>query len=801
VAVGDFCGNKLYGCDFVTTTQYRCDAIGERPRPIVEDSASCGGTNACLCPAFPISLLCGSDLPKECNAKPNTIYHCPNGKGTKPEELTECKPGTVCNKKEGPIGAACGGKNCECPGDKEVCSTAFPDSCGLDKNAIYMCTSSGKPEKIQDCNNDEACVILSDGAVCTKNDCKCPTDGNVCGSVFPQACKIPTGDIYSCIKGKDPVLTEDCGTGGCIATKGWSMAAAVAVFQGAAASDKCVANPCKCQERGDVCGSTFPEECKFPKDTLYECSGNGATPTEKINCAEDMCIPTAGDDTCERDPCVCKDGDLTCGSAFPRECELDPNTVYKCVGATSIPEVEKVCDPQCVEKEGPDGCGPNEYECKCKDSSDICGSQFPSRCNYSPDSLYKCSGNGSEASRPKPCSHGPCLVLDGDDKCTPDPCLCKEAKKAVCGKSFGDRCDVDEGTLYECSSAGAMPKPIEECKAGCEEGAGDSGDVCKDPCVCHTSSKKKLCGSELPEDCKADKNTIYHCPNGEGSKPLLIGHCKPGLECIREKESDDASCGANNCECNGDEDVCSNSFPEKCRLDPHTIYKCSTSGKPIKVTSCKEGEACITVSDGPICRPDDCKCISDGVVCGDAFPAKCNLRMDALYDCKKGEDPIFKIECDKPGRCFASKASISAASVFKATADDKCADGCTCGDKGTVSFWISIPVKDRPIEKNPFNNFWFHFDLRCVHQRSLQSATYRSTRSWSALALAPNLPICRDARTVIALWPTVTTDAATTNAHALAKVLSVAPIFPRNATPSPTPFTIALEAETPNLRS
>ncbi|KAG0353645.1 hypothetical protein BGX24_007214, partial [Mortierella sp. AD032] len=320
-----------------------------------------------------------------------------------------------------------------------------------------------------------------------------------------------------------------------------------------------------------------------------------------------MCIPTAGDDKCERDPCTCEDDNTTCGSAFPIECALDPNTVYKCAGADSKPTVEKVCETQCVEKEGPDGCGPNEDECKCKDNQDVCGSQFPTRCKYDLDSLYKCSGNGSLASNPEPCSHGICLVLDGDDKCTPDPCLCKEAKKAVCGKNFDDVCLLDGGMLYECPSAGATPKPIEKCEVGCEEGEGDSGDVCKDPCVCPTSNKKRLCGSELPEGCKADKNTIYHCPDGEGSKPLIIGNCKPGLECIREELSDDANCGSINCECNGYEEVCSNTFPKKCGLDPNTIYKCTPSGHPIQVTSCKEGETCIAVAEGPVCRPDDCK--------------------------------------------------------------------------------------------------------------------------------------------------------------------------------------------------
>ncbi|KAG0271922.1 hypothetical protein BGZ97_011120, partial [Linnemannia gamsii] len=60
----------------------------------------------------------------------------------------------------------------------------------------------------------------------------------------------------------------------------------------------------------------------------------------------------------------------------------------------------------------------------------------------------------------------------------------------------------------------------------------------------------------------------------------------------------------------------------------------------------------------------------------------CNLKTSSLYDCTKGQDPIFKSDCKEPGRCTSTQVSISADAVFKATADDRCIDGCTCGDKG-----------------------------------------------------------------------------------------------------------------------
>ncbi|KAG0036960.1 hypothetical protein BGZ83_003573, partial [Gryganskiella cystojenkinii] len=521
-------------------------------------------------------LICGSELPGECHAKNNTIYSC-DGQGARPVELSECKPGTECIPRDGTPGATCGSKKCDCYGNNTVCSESFPESCGLDKNSVYRCTLSGRAEKVQDCEKGQ-CVQLADGAVCRDDKCKCPVDGDVCGVIFPLDCKIPTGNIYTCVKGEDPVLKEECPVG-CIGTVRDFVRriSAKSAFEVTEVMDKCTKDPCKCQEKGDVCGSTFPEECKFPKDNLYECSGDGATPAEKLTCSNKGCVITTGDDVCSS--CLCLDGTPTCGSVFGPECKKDNSTLYTCSRVDALPSNPTKCAWGCDVKDGPDNCN---ADCLCKDNNDICGSQFPTKCNYDLDSLYKCSGNGNLPSSPEDCSYGPCLVLDGDDKCTPDPCLCKEAKKVVCGKSFLDVCLLDEGMLYECPSAGATPKPIEKCEVGCEEREGDSNDVCKDPCVCTTSSKKKICGSELPKDCKADKNMVYHCPSGEGSKPLIIGHCKPGLECIREEESDDASCGSNNCECNGDKEVCSDSFPNKCRLDPNTIYKCTPRGKHLK---------------------------------------------------------------------------------------------------------------------------------------------------------------------------------------------------------------------------
>ncbi|KAG0218713.1 hypothetical protein BGX33_006276 [Mortierella sp. NVP41] len=234
--------------------------------------------NGCACDSK--GPECTSTFPPECGLPENSVVQCTSF-GEIPTDPQSCSdaicvvnngddfcsgkctcPGDGASPKAAPEGAACGGTNCDCLGDHDVCAFEFPDSCGFDANAIYTCMSDGPPQKKEDCDATHACVKLSDGAVFTTDDCKCPSDGDVCGDVFPLSCKINTGNVYTCVKGQDPVLKEDCGPGGCIATKD-SMSATAAAFFRAAATDTCNPDPCKCQTKELACGLTFPEDAIF----------------------------------------------------------------------------------------------------------------------------------------------------------------------------------------------------------------------------------------------------------------------------------------------------------------------------------------------------------------------------------------------------------------------------------------------------------------------------------------------------------------------------------------------------------
>ncbi|KAF9425767.1 hypothetical protein BGZ94_007243, partial [Podila epigama] len=720
VNAGLVCGSTFPPkCKLAASTLYKCSGSDGTPT-VVEDCGEGGctvtngdnhcNTDPCTCPGSGTAPVCGAYLPPSCNADANTIYHCPGGRGTRPEVLSICKPGTMCIKKPLPIGAICGSSSCDCKGDNEVCSESFPDKCELKPNSVYKCSSSGTPVLIKTCEAGQACVSISDGAICTNADCKCPDEGTVCGEIFPLSCKLKQTALYTCKKGENPVLLKDCYPDRCKATKASFGAAAVFAAQ---ANDQC-ADSCKCVNAGLVCGSTFPPKCKLAASTLYKCDGSDGTPKVVEDCGEGGCTVTNGDNHCNTDPCTCPGtGRLpVCGSDLPASCRADANTIYHCPGGHGTkPEVLSVCKPgsMCIKKPAPIGAICGSGSCDCKGNNEVCSDSFPDNCNLEKNAIYKCTDSGKAEFVKKCDSTQSCVTVSDGAICTSNDCKCPddgtvcgeifplscrltqtalytcrkgdtpkllkdcypdrckatkasfgaqsvfEAKAAndqcvdsctcvnagfVCGSTFPPKCKLRASTLYKCEGSDGTPTPAEECKeGGCTVTNGE--DKCHEgtDCTCPGTGRVPVCGRELPDSCKADPNTIYHCPGGSGTKPEVLTVCKPGTICLKKPPPEGAACGADSCDCKGDNEVCSSAFPERCGLEKNAIYKCSADGKPVLVKKCDSTQSCVSVSDGAICASEDCKCPDDGTVCGEVFPLSCKLKQTALYTCKKGDTP------------------------------------------------------------------------------------------------------------------------------------------------------------------
>jgi hypothetical protein len=425
--------------------------------------------------------------------------------------LSTCPPGSVCIKKPDPEGASCGGNTCDCNGHEEVCSSAFKDECGLEKNTIYRCTRGGEAEKVKNCDATEACVMLSDGAICTSSDCKCTSDGTVCGQVFPHSCKLKTSALYTCVKGEAPNFKEDCDPRGCVSTKA-SMSRAAEVFESNADEDKyadedkcSIIDECDCQGKGAACGSTYPDKCAYEKDTIYNCDGYTGKPTAGDECAEGSCLVNVGDDTCGASSCTCPDGyDSVCGFDLPEDCKnriaIDGGAIYYCPeGKGTLPEVQAICQSglTCQSKAAPEGAACGGADCKCRGNAERCSDAFPADCSLEENTIYRCTSTGVPEEI-ETCSNGKvCITIEDKAVCTTDDCKCHK-DGVVCGEVFPLSCQLKSTAHYTCKD-GAYPVFKSDCypdrcsatkesvaaaAASVFREMGDDDDTCTDACLC-----------------------------------------------------------------------------------------------------------------------------------------------------------------------------------------------------------------------------------------------------------------------------------------------------------------------------
>ncbi|KAF9404905.1 hypothetical protein BGZ94_003885, partial [Podila epigama] len=749
VAIGEFCGSQLFGCNFDAKTRYSCKAIGEKPVIIQRDAKECGGSNGGKCSCTSNALVCGSQIPAECKADPQVVYRCNKGKY---EVFKICDPGTICrtNSANEPI---CGYSTCECSGSQNVCSDQFPEKCELKKNSIYKCSASGKPELVKACD-DKLCVAVADGAMCLSRDCKCPVNGSVCGVIFPAFCRIPATGLYNCRAGQDPVLIRNCLPNRCTTTI--AAAAASGVFDGIVANDVCV-DPCKCVSKGKVCGSTFIASCGLEKNSLYKCDEAGSTPVKLETCDKE-CLVHGGDDACsDTSNCKCPisaSGKPVCGGKLDPSCNADPTAIYHCPdGDGSKPQILKKCLPgtHCDTDINNDPyCG--YRTCECSNNVEVCSNQIPHNCKLVPNSIYKCNSKGT-LDLVKTCDN-PTQCVSTIDGAMCSSCKCPR-DGLVCGDVFPIACRLSASTIYQCKKG---DDPI--IHKTCEPGTCSSSiavfkaqeaffkalydDQCVDNCKCVTTGK--VCGSTVSPVCKLKPNTIYRC-DGAGKDFIPIEDCPN--ECISQAGAAICTPVKPDCTCKKAYDTCGSAFDPACNLEANKIYKCSGSGAtPVPDKTCEKGCVDNGAGKADTCNATppvpDCTCKKAFDTCGHTFDPACKLDASKIYKCSgsgaipipdgtcangcadngAGKHDACKVDCtckkafDTCGSTFDKTCGLSPTMLYKCTGNgaaptpgSECKNG--CADNGASK---PDTCKDTPPDctcKKAFDTCGSTFDPAC----------------------------------------------------------------------------------------
>ncbi|KAF9585019.1 hypothetical protein BGW38_004250 [Lunasporangiospora selenospora] len=608
---GTICGATFPDdCGLKKDWLYECEA-GENPVPIEEcTSKSCpSGSNKCTedpCACKSTGQICGSSFPDACLFKSDWLYECIDKQ--RPTPLDECK-----SKSCPPNATKCDLDPCSCTTNGAICGSTFPDSCNLKKDWLYECVPGNDPVSIEECTS-KSCPSGSNK--CTEDPCACKSTGQICGSSFPDSCMLKTDWLYECEEKKRPTPLLECPSKSC-----------------PAGANQCDPDPCICKkDQTQICGSTFPSQCNLHNSSLYLCSGEGTSPAEIKECTSGECPP--GSDKCTPGPCECSGTGKFCGSSFPETCQLDSGSVYECTEAGIPPKLYQNCTSRVCNKDTGE-CTVDE--CLCKAAGDICGSDFPERCGYDPNTLHRCDEAGGKPVVVQNCRAG---CPKGTNKCADDSCLCKSVGK-ICGSTYPEQCQYKSNTVYDCLEDGGIPVAREDCgKKVCPP----NGTECViPPCTC-TLTGTTICGSSFDESCGFEKGTLYTCVD-IGDKPLVNRRCASG-EC-RPNEN---NCVPGPCECTSIGRICGSTFPAECRLNPNALYVCvAISGTPTLFENCKSNSC---TKGNNKCDTDHCVCSGNGTVCGVDYPEQCGLEIDSLYRCVKGQKPEKVAKC-KPGTCLS----------------------------------------------------------------------------------------------------------------------------------------------------
>ncbi|KAG0228168.1 hypothetical protein BGX31_006705 [Mortierella sp. GBA43] len=639
--IGSFCGSHFEeSCRYPPNSVFSCSEAGKPP----VSAGSCDPTecvsdgNTATCTEDPCACkvdnttVCASDFPATCGLAPDMVYSCVN-KGAKPVPVEKCDP-EKCTSVDG-VG--------KCDKNPCICGSDFLDSCGYDSTAIYKCSGPlAKPELIEECEEGLHCAYEEEGATCHSDLCHCQAEDigkQVCGSTLFTHCEYEKDVIYTCQKeGEEWQPLRDCAPGTCTALNSTNA--------------KCSLDDCLCKPEDDgkqLCGSNFPDMCKLESNSLYTCTAN-KPPVKDKACDPSKCVfnPQNGTASCQLDKCVCRAGTNTvCGSSWDPSCQYEPNTIYKCDGEGSKPVVDKDCKPhECVSLDSKTAICKVD-PCKCTGNKEtLCGHNFLDECKYDPQTIYQCSGEGSTPEEMEKCDNE-CYHSHTTNQtmCVNGPCDCPQITEPTdfCGSAFPD-CEYDDNSVYHCEESGRPPVLKEECTKEGKECVteGDNSGTCQEDCNC-SDGKVKQCGSEFPSRCNLSSTSVYSCEDPKN--PVEIEKCT--TECVPQPE---AHCKVDPCACkDGVAMMCGSEFPASCGYEPEAVYTCSDPKKPTLDQACAPTK-CVKLPE-PHCFVDPCACKEGSAgICGSMFPAECMFDNNTMYKCDGGRDPVFVQDCE-PGEC------------------------------------------------------------------------------------------------------------------------------------------------------
>ncbi|OAQ29267.1 hypothetical protein K457DRAFT_894951 [Linnemannia elongata AG-77] len=635
-----------------------------RPRPL---EPQCGFSNCNCTTAITGNVaVCSDQFPLSCKLIPNSVYKC-SASGV-PELVSTCSSSLACVP--GQLNrAVCAGSGtsengCKCTEDGSICGGAFPLSCGLSSTKVFNCKKGQAPIVHTDCCAGTTCLTTPSATLCV-DSCACAVQGDVCGASFPPTCKLEASTIYKCTgAAANPIAGEKCAKGCTI-----QASADVCSHDG----DGNEQNVCSCETVGvgNICGSDLPASCRAETNSIYICRDAKQVAPEVLSACHPGTLckkrPFPAGAACSATSCNCTiDGEI-CSDNVRETCGLEPNTIYRCSLTGLLPTSVRKCDSSstCVNYNDTIACVSNN--CICSEEGEVCGDAFPLSCKLKGSTVYTCAKGQAPVAK-HDCGPLRCSAVGPStgDRCV-DPCSC-ERNDVVCGSTFPSTCNLNKNILYKCTGPGFTPIPTTLCGEGkCVANAGP--DTCDGPgahvdpppseiCTCPVSSSP-VCGKVLASTfCRKvmdiDPNLVYHCPGGPGTLPEIQQICQPGTICISQPEPIGAACGGTTCSCTGVTELCARAFKERCGLRPNSVYRCSASGIPKLVQKCTSKQVCVTESDGSQCVSNDCKCEVDGFTCGERFHLSCGFKGTALYNCTKGESPIF-IKDFAPDRCASYK--------------------------------------------------------------------------------------------------------------------------------------------------